>query len=675
MISDRVPGIIFFMPTDTLLLYILPDLAYVAKLIPSKKPHDFVLSDFRQINGSFLDDNILLEENLDKLMAKLDAGSYRLILPDFLFTSTIVNVEKSSEAEVKEYLKDQLLPSLKLNAEDFYLDTTILSNYKGIFKVQLTALEKALLNPLTRTLKSRSDLKVASISPLSWTTKSIISLEPSVAILQLGSHLYLAEHYIGIDQCYFTQVSEASNFAETVKTLKGAEPSLQTVYLMTNSLVDAQLKEELKATLPVQQLADLASENEKMPSYVKQIIEASAKTFSIPEYLLPQFSLDVSYNKALQVSGDDEDVEEAEVPVKPSTSPKIPTHSPVADPDLVENLVKPAVIGVAASALPKPQEISAFALNEAEKSSASPLTNESFDEPETTKQELQQSEQRIDSMKISQETLSQPKQEKTTTQAKIESLTETTIKNDTSIKTENVSSNPTSPMVATVTQTSAPEMTKKESKDDDGIDLSQFANLAIDPSVIGKNPSGAVDQNKGEKMPETKQVLKNQSEAGGIAKMIFIGLLSFVVTIALGVGLGLAYLHFSKTSPVATTSTSVTPTPTASVVATATPTPTPSTSITKKDFKLSVVNATSKSGYAGTIGKKIEDAGFPTVTTGNAKGSYDAKDYLLVKANDATAAALLKEVKTATGLDLELSTKISQEDSAGKFNAVVVLGK
>ena len=184
------------MPTDTRLLYILADLAYIAKLIPSKKAHDFVLSDFRQINGEFLDENVLLEKNLAKLFSKLEAGSYKLVLPDFLFTSTIVNIEMDNEDAVKEHLKTKLLPELGINEEEYYLDTTVLSNYKGSFKVQLTALEKSVVIPLTEILKEHKDVKIDAISPLSWTTKSIISLEPSVAILQMGNHLFLAEHYI-----------------------------------------------------------------------------------------------------------------------------------------------------------------------------------------------------------------------------------------------------------------------------------------------------------------------------------------------------------------------------------------------------------------------------------------------------------------------------------------------
>lgn len=653
------------MPTDTLLLYILPDLAYVARLIPGKKAHDFVLSDFRQINGTFLNDTLLLADNLDKLLAKLDSGSYKLILPDFLFTSTIVNVEKETEDEVRDYLKNELLPSLQLNQEDFYLDTTILSNYKGVFKVQLTALEKALLTPLVAALKSKKDVRIESVSPLSWSSKSIISLEPSVAILQLGAHLYLAEHYIGVDQCYYTPIAEASNFSETVKTLKGAEPSLQTVYLLTNSLIDGQLKEELKATLPVQQLADLASENEKMPSYVKQIIESAAKTFSIPEYLLPQFALDSAYEKTVSMSTEDldEDVTSDEEPSKKSEkveTAKEPEETEEESPDsveeeeakisdvdddgeaLVNNIVKPAVLGAAATALPKPQEISAFALNQAQT-------------PVKVEEELEESSQATESeLTESRVTVATSVDEKS-------GKTEVSVS-----KSERQVSN---------TENSSETESEKETKTDkpknpEEIDLSKFANLAIDPSVIGKNSSDKSGKEETSMPTEKKEVIKNNSEAGGVAKMIFIGLLSFVLTVALGVGLGMAYLHYTENAG------SASPSPTPTVVAEAvTPTPTPKVELTKADYKLLVVNATAKAGYAGTIAKKIEAADFPTVAAANAKGDYEAKDYLLVETEDASAAALLAELNTATGLDLQLSTQKSQEDSSGKYDAVVVLGK
>lgn len=591
------------MPTDTRLLYILSELAYIAKLVPAKKAHDFVLSDFRQINGEFLDENVLLEKNLAKLFSKLEEGSYKLVLPDFLFTSTIVNIEMNDEEAVKEHLRAKLLPELGINDQDYYLDTTVLSNYKGSFKVQITALEKSVVAPLAKVLKDLPKVKIEAISPLSWTSKSIISLEPSVAILQMGNHLFLAEHYIGVDQCYSVEVAEAANFAETVQTLKGAEPSLQTVYLLTNSLVDDAIKEKLKETLPVQQLSDLASENEKMPSYVRQIIEASAKTFSIKEFLLPQFILDKDYELKAEVDKkEDKD-------------------------DEMDNLVKPAVVGEAV--LPSPITIPATSQTE--------VVVESLDDEDESEEESKD-------------------------QAKVELSKEVEVeveKTADSIKKS----------VETETKMAIEVPVKNEEKE---VDFSQFANLAIDPSVFDKSKKEEKGETKMQDLPE-KKLIKNQDDGSSVAKMIFIGFLSFVVTIALGVGIGLAYLQWTNHQESTKPMVEVEPSPTPVAEVTATPTPLPE--INKADYKILVVNATTKAGYASTVANKVKAAEFTSVTPQNAKGIYEEGDYLLVKEDNPTNQALLKELETATGLSLTLSTEISKEVSGDAYNAVLVLGQ
>ncbi len=596
------------MPTQMRLLYILSDLAYVTKLNAGKKAHEFSLADFRQINGEFLNENVLLSANLTKLLAKLEAGSYKLILPDFLFTSTILNLELDDEAAVKAHLKEKLLPELGINETDYYLDTTVLSNYKGSFKVQLTALEKSVAAPLAEALKKYQEIKIESISPLSWASKSIISLEPSVAILQMGQHLFLAQHYIGVDQCYSVEVAEAENFAETVKTLKGAEPSLQTVYLLTNSLVDDAIKEKLKETLPVQQIADLASENEAMPSYVKQIIEACAKTFSIPEFLLPKFSLDENYRTQASESSVEAD-----------------------------SLVKPAVVG--AGSLPTPVTVPS--------SANIGVVVESLDEEEI---ESMPKEKVV--AKIEKEEVVVPKPEVHAEPAPV-------------IKTIASSDEKTVETVSPAT-TSEPE-----------VDFSQFANLAIDPSVFDKSkPSNNYTANQvvASEIKQTgstgKVLIKNQNDGGSVAKMIFIGFLSFVITIALGVGIGMAYLHLTSnqedTKPVVELEPSVTPEEE--------PTPEPLPEIVKADYKLLVVNATTKAGYAGTVATKVRAAEFPEVEAKNAKGIYEEADYLLVKEDSPANQALLKELTKATGLNLSLLTEIEEEDSTGSYDAVIVLG-
>lgn len=629
--------------SDNLLLYILPDLAYIAKLVPAKKEHDFNISEFRQINGEFLDDNILLEKNLDKLLAKLEKGSYRLILPDFLFTSTIVNIEAKTQEEVKNYLKNQLLPSLHLDEENFYLDTTILSNYKGTFKVQLTALEKALLTPLNKLLQDKEELKLVSISPLSWTSKAVVSLEPSVAILQLGGYLYLAQHYIGVDQCYHTTLAEAANFAETIKTLKGAEPSLQTVYLLTNSLVDDQLQKALKDTLPVQQLADLASENEKMPSYIKQILEAAAKTFSIPEYLLPQFQLDRNYDKQLETAAEEAGTEENEVEAEEEE--QVATDQ--VDADLLEDLVKPVVVGAAAVTLPKPEALAV-----------------------TTSSELEAKTEEIT----------------TTSEGTVKTSSEIEVKEEVTRDFRDKSEDKEEAEEEVIKADSKEENKAVDKDEVEEIDLSQFANLAVEPKTVeSKQPDIKVDKNIKEtdktvsanqsatpvsSIPSSKPVIKNQSEASHVAKMILIGLLSFVLTVAVGVGLGVVYLRLTQPS-----SDQATLSPTPSVSPTEVPTPTPTITVDKSAYSLLVVNATGRAGYAGSIASKIEDGGFPTVAAANARGDYEAQDYLLVSTDDAQAQALLKELETASGLTLQLSSEITKEDSAGNYDAVLVLGR
>jgi tRNA pseudouridine-54 N-methylase len=272
------------------LLYILPDVAYIAELLPTKKEHTFTVQTFRQINGEFIDDNDFIAENIKKLIGKLDPEEYHLILPDFLFTNTIVEVNETDESKVIKFLKEKLLPELTLSPETHELKTFVLTNHGGKSKVQLSALEKSLMNPISQNVEEKG-VKIKAISPLSWTLKSIISLEPSISILQMGSHVYLTQHYIGIDQAMSATVDDVANLSETIKTLKGAEPSIQTVYLIANQLVEEKLKENLSDTLPLQQLANFSEDDTEMPSYVKFGIEAGMKTLSLDAFPVPKFPL------------------------------------------------------------------------------------------------------------------------------------------------------------------------------------------------------------------------------------------------------------------------------------------------------------------------------------------------------------------------------------------------
>jgi len=134
------------------LLYILPDLAYLAEFLPGKQPHTFTVQSFKQFNGQLMDDNKLIFENIKKLVEriedKLEEGELDVIIADEIFTNTIINVEKKTEAEVKEYLQEGVIPSLHIDLESHQIETFILSEYKGTHKVQLSTVQHSALAPL-----------------------------------------------------------------------------------------------------------------------------------------------------------------------------------------------------------------------------------------------------------------------------------------------------------------------------------------------------------------------------------------------------------------------------------------------------------------------------------------------------------------------------------------------
>ena len=272
------------------LLYILPGVAYVAELLPGKKPHSFTIQAFRQINGEYLDENEFIADNVIKLLTKLEEEEYHLVLPDHLFTNTIVTVKETDDKKIEAYINQNLLPQLEISRTSHQILISKLTSLKGESRVQLSALEQSLLAPL-RVGSGNAKKKITAISPLSWTLKSVVSLEPSVTIIQMGANLFSALHYIGVDQAFETLVGDVEAIAETVKTLKGSEPNIQTVYLVTNAVVEEKLKELLSNTIPLQQLNILKEDDAKIPSHVKYCIEAGQKTLSISDYPVPKFIL------------------------------------------------------------------------------------------------------------------------------------------------------------------------------------------------------------------------------------------------------------------------------------------------------------------------------------------------------------------------------------------------
>lgn len=640
------------------LLYVLPDLAYVAELLPTKKPFSYAIHNFRQINGEFLDDNEFIEANIGKLLDRLDVAEYIVVLPDYLFTDTIVNVRADSETKVRDYLKAQLLPGLEIDKTTHQIETFILTEFKGMYKVQLSALERSLITPLSRAMSQRG-LTVQSIVSLSWSAKSIISLEPSISVLQMGDKLYLSQHYIGIDQTNFAPVVESTNIVETVKTLKGAEPSIQTVYVLASEVVAAELKDSLHDLVPVQQLATFSDTDTKMPSYVKQIIEAGMRSLTAPDYMVPKFALEkVSPAQVhAEAVGVDALTEVAETPAM-STNDKVSQDvfgeevEPESETDL-EN----------ATTLPKPG-LAKTVLVETVSTTTLMSSAEDIDDADEMSDDVTET----DKEDVPVRTVSQ-------------TFTIDSLEIDEPIKKDDLESKGSdSALPTTVTE---PDKATDES-DESEVALEQFVSHNDLAKKESPSETDSVDEKtvasdvKTAEQP-TKKIIKNQTDEKNMVKLIFIGLASFFATVGVGIGLGLGIMMVSGKKPAAETTTiqpavpslapSVAPTATAASGSATTST---SSAQIKRTEKILVVNATKISGYAGKTATKLKAAGFTTVQTGNAAGTYEKGTYVLMRTkNDALLASLVK----ATGVELKSADGIATEDAKSQYDAVIVLAE
>jgi hypothetical protein len=639
------------MLTSHKLLYILPEVAYITELLPTKKEHTFAIHAFRQINGEFLDENEFIAENIEKLINKLDSEEYHLILPDFLFTNTIVEVAETDEAKVVEYLKTKLLPELTLSTTSHELKTFVLNTYGGKSKVQLSALEKSLMNPVTIAAKEKG-ITFSGISPLSWTVKSIVSLEPSISVIQMGSHAYLAQHYIGIDQAISAKVEEIETLSETIKTLKGAEPSIQTVYLITNSLVEEELKTHLSNTLPIQQLASFKEEESEMPSYVKYCIEAGMKTLSIEAFPVPRFPLP-----------------EVTEPIWGSD-----------DQDSLDTEDTKAVVPPVAESLPKPKELSLDETPAIEPIVPLPTPVITPTAPVTTELTIEDEASEEDTLLGGENTFDLPKPE-------ITSVAETTSSFDSDGSIANVE--PVAPTVLTPTpviETQAP--TVETTITDSASSATTTVATQTDKVELKEEQE---DQEKQEEAPVVKasptlesaktnpattpMIIKNQSGIQPMLKMLGVSFLVFLITIGVGIGIGRAFIYVSQRqssdsgqqSPV----TEATPSP-SPATSSPSPSPSPSPAVDPAELSVLVVNATTKAGYAGTSKTKLETAKFGEVTASNAKGKYETGTYVLMETENTELVELLEE---SLGTTLTYKSEVAVEDPQGEYDAVIVLAE
>ncbi len=601
------------------LLYILPDLTYIAELLPGKKEHTYSIQSFKQINGKFLDENELISANIQKLFTKIDKEEYHLILPDFLFTNTIVNVRDDSESGAIAHVKNELLPNLDISNETHEIEITVLTSFKGNSKVQISAIEKAVLAPI-RVASEKSKTVIKAVSPLSWAIKSIVSLEPSITVLQIGENLFSSQHYIGIDQTNNFPVEELSSIVETIKTLKGAEPSIQTIYLASSSLIEEKLKEELGGTLPIQQLATFKDEDSKMPSYVKYIIESCMKTLSISDFPVPKFKL----GKATK---EEENLFSSENEVKN------------------EDKKQDTSINTAQTKLPEPSKV------------PNAVISAKAEDVITMPKEIKEKEE-VETEKVEADTKIVNKDEKEDDKVNGEDK-ESALGQKTKPESNEVKSQPNEAIIVTK----------------DEIDLGQFAGKEVSENDddTSKTEEAKVENEKVPASQETritKKVIKNSSGVNNMLKMVFITLAVFFITIAIGIGVGLGLLKISDKSASEEVATVVVSEPESTPEPTATPEPV--VEINKDEVSILVVNATTKAGYAGKI-KTVLVEEIKNVIAGNAEGTYEeGTDYVLMLEENEQLKMLLEEV---TDLKFEFASGIETEDPDGDYDAVIVLAK
>lgn len=602
-------------------IYLLPDVAYVVELVKVKDSDIFKVRDYLQINGNFMDENDILAESIKKLSTRIQPKDYELVLPDFLFTNTMVNVKETGTEKVLEHVNSEIIPNLGISEKTHELKAFVLNEFKGQARVQLSALEKTVLKPLTDIFPESGELKINNVYPLSWVTKSLISLEPSISVVQMGAKLYMAQHYIGIDQANDADIEDVDKLVESIKTLKGAEPSIQTVYLLANALVESKLGDGLKGTLPVQQLAKDDEESE-MPSYIKQIAEAAVKSIDIKEYQVPFFSFS-------------ETGESSEVAVETLT--KEEATKEVAEDEVV---------------LPPPTELGTTANED-----LTIADEESDSEPEKT-EEIEASSNEVAEIKTKEEpTLVAPTEVATEKQAmKIEDKKPA----KTELETEAVTTEITE-------KTAVLETEDKQTSEVKEVDLRQFmSEETTEPKAEVKETvvvEKVAEQSK-------KQVIKNDTGINNMVKMVFVALVSFFITVGIGLGIGLGFLTFTNNQQA---NNNAPQTPVAEVSPTAEPTIEPTSEpIDRTKYSVLVVNATTKAGYAGEIVTVLEEAGFEDVTAANAKGDYDEGNFVLA---DTEEAELLKTLASDTDLTFSFLAEKEVEDSADKYDFVIVLAE
>jgi hypothetical protein len=175
-----------------------------------------------------------------------------------------------------------------------------------------------------------------------------------------------------------------------------------------------------------------------------------------------------------------------------------------------------------------------------------------------------------------------------------------------------------------------------------------------------------------------RTVIKNKNDAGSLLKVVGITILALVVTVGIGVGIGVGLLNMAEKksnnlqhSPVTDTSPAATSTPTAAP--TVAPSPSPVATPAKEKLKILIVNATTTAGKAGKFKSSLQAAGYKSIETGNAKGTYTDKGTFLLGSDP--SGTLTTDLGKALGVTLVNQTDKAAEDAKGAYDVVIVIAE
>mgnify|MGYP000411159967 CR=1 FL=1 len=426
-------------------------------------------------------------------------------------------------------------------------------------------------------------------------------------------------------------IRDRDKFVESIKTLKGVEPNLQTVYLLTNEVVEDDLKTKLDKILPLQQLAESTKQEAKIPGYLEKIVISSMRTISIPDFEIPQFGL--------------KDVEITDTLLTDSSTMIDKTNDLVITGDLMDEavdidqeMVKKEAAEKGFGELPKPKTLEP----QLETDDTKNLEEKTEEINESESQELEQAESsaasdlKFEDFKVD-ETQEKPQVVK-------EPKKQVSRKND--------------------------EVVVAQDSDSSDIDLSKFVSsgeaTAVEPKVEAAQLKQAVK----------KEVLKNNDGTGSFLKVFLIGLGSFILTVAIGVGIGAGLLKLSQPSTKPADEPLVEWSESAEEADEADEDTQDSEEVAieldRSQYSIRVVNATTKAGYAGQVANILEDQGYKVVDAKNAVESYDEGNYVMMNEEFADLIVTLSE-----DLEMELTylEGTEAEDPSQEYDVIVVLAE